>query len=414
MGNQCVQGELDKDFNPSMFKVKNVDDDGRELGSGTIEVGLADLILYQKGKDPVRWPLRCLRRYGFDAELFSFESGRRCPTGPGIYAFKCKRAEQLFNLVQDNVEKQGQADDTGSQHQAASRSSSLTGANGIIREHSSGSISSTGGARSSSPHYVNGSMVLDNTPPGSATPRTPSSPTSPTSPDMHNYVNSPGSLANEEVMPSNIHINIQKSLSHNEHNKGLDVNYARLDLNEDAKIEESKFINFTQGSMTSSPAGASPTTPNHCYANLDMLGEVPPQCFSRVTSASHNTSPQNGLQTSNITDHTYANLDQVAAGIGNGNGISKIVLQPPPKKKVNYIQLDLENLDTRTEANSPGSSPRTPKTLLPETPNKKAVMYAMIDFDKTDALIKSQNGQVDHDDGSVRKTRHNSHIDHPI
>ena len=47
-------------------------------------------------------------RYGFDSELFSFESGRRCPTGPGIYAFKCKRAEALFNLLQEYIQRAGQ------------------------------------------------------------------------------------------------------------------------------------------------------------------------------------------------------------------------------------------------------------------------------------------------------------------
>ena len=35
-----------------------------------------------------RWPLRCLRRYGAEADVFSFESGRKCETGAGIYAFR--------------------------------------------------------------------------------------------------------------------------------------------------------------------------------------------------------------------------------------------------------------------------------------------------------------------------------------
>ena len=35
--------------------------------------------------------------------LYSFEAGRRCPTGPGIYAFRCSRAENLFNLLQSRV-----------------------------------------------------------------------------------------------------------------------------------------------------------------------------------------------------------------------------------------------------------------------------------------------------------------------
>jgi hypothetical protein len=77
-----------------------VDDAGHELNPGKLEIGESDLILYQKGKRVVHWPLRCLRRYGFDAEIFSFESGRRCLTGPGIFAFKCRRSEVLFNLLQ--------------------------------------------------------------------------------------------------------------------------------------------------------------------------------------------------------------------------------------------------------------------------------------------------------------------------
>ena len=34
------------------------------------------------------WPLKSLRRYGADDDVFSFESGRRCPMGEGIFAFK--------------------------------------------------------------------------------------------------------------------------------------------------------------------------------------------------------------------------------------------------------------------------------------------------------------------------------------
>ena len=41
------------------------------------------------------------------AGLFSFEVGRKTPTGPGVYAFKCRRAEKLFNLLQVRVREQG-------------------------------------------------------------------------------------------------------------------------------------------------------------------------------------------------------------------------------------------------------------------------------------------------------------------
>lgn len=91
-----------------LFDVYNIDDRGQERSPGKIEVGDEDLVLHQIGKDPIRWPLRSLRRYGFDAELFSFESGRRCATGPGIYAFKCLRAEALFGLLQESIIRAGQ------------------------------------------------------------------------------------------------------------------------------------------------------------------------------------------------------------------------------------------------------------------------------------------------------------------
>lgn len=64
----------------------------------------------------LRWPLRWLRRYGCDDELFSFESGRRCATGTGIFAFKCSNAATLFNLVHENLERAGEDDHRAQQH----------------------------------------------------------------------------------------------------------------------------------------------------------------------------------------------------------------------------------------------------------------------------------------------------------
>merc|ERR1719346_165902 len=89
-----------------MFAVNNIDDMGTKLSSGQLEITDTDLILYQKGKQPVKWPLKYLKRYGFEAGLFSFEAGRKTPTGPGVYAFKCRRAEKLFNLLQVKVREQ--------------------------------------------------------------------------------------------------------------------------------------------------------------------------------------------------------------------------------------------------------------------------------------------------------------------
>lgn len=64
-------------------QVTNVDDEGNELGSGIMELTQTELILHTHKRDAVRWPYLCLRRYGYDSNLFSFESGRRCQTGQG-------------------------------------------------------------------------------------------------------------------------------------------------------------------------------------------------------------------------------------------------------------------------------------------------------------------------------------------
>lgn len=66
-----------------VWQVTNVDDEGNELGSGTMELTQTELILHTRKRDAIRWPYLCLRRYGYDSNLFSFESGRRCQTGQG-------------------------------------------------------------------------------------------------------------------------------------------------------------------------------------------------------------------------------------------------------------------------------------------------------------------------------------------
>lgn len=39
-----------------------------------------------------------------ETEIFSFEAGRRCTTGEGIYAFKCPQANDVFEELREHIE----------------------------------------------------------------------------------------------------------------------------------------------------------------------------------------------------------------------------------------------------------------------------------------------------------------------
>lgn len=70
---------------------------GRMTALGRAEAnGLANL-------PPIRWPFHLLRRYGYDQDLFTIETGRRACTGAGIYAFHTDNAAELFRDLQDAI-----------------------------------------------------------------------------------------------------------------------------------------------------------------------------------------------------------------------------------------------------------------------------------------------------------------------
>lgn len=75
-----------------VFRVKNVDDRGRIIHIGYLEVTESDIVFrYEHHPAHIsRWPLDCIRKYGVNLEgdVFAFEAGRRAPEGEGLYAFK--------------------------------------------------------------------------------------------------------------------------------------------------------------------------------------------------------------------------------------------------------------------------------------------------------------------------------------
>ncbi len=83
--------EVSPSYGMKTFEVKNVDDKGRIIHYGTLEVNDSEIVFkYEHHKAVSRWPLSCIRRYGIGlgGDVFAFEAGRRAPDGEGMYAFK--------------------------------------------------------------------------------------------------------------------------------------------------------------------------------------------------------------------------------------------------------------------------------------------------------------------------------------
>lgn len=65
-------------------------------GTGKLQIADGKIILYQKDSKKLVWMIRSLRRYGSEKpDIFSFESGRRCDTGPATYVFNTKPRRHL-------------------------------------------------------------------------------------------------------------------------------------------------------------------------------------------------------------------------------------------------------------------------------------------------------------------------------
>ncbi|XP_051834999.1 docking protein 3 [Antechinus flavipes] len=52
------------------------------------------------------WPYHFLRKFGHDKGVFSFEAGRRCDSGEGLFAFSCPRASELCSAVGAAIARQ--------------------------------------------------------------------------------------------------------------------------------------------------------------------------------------------------------------------------------------------------------------------------------------------------------------------
>ncbi|XP_016945920.3 uncharacterized protein [Drosophila suzukii] len=106
------------------------------IRSGYLELTPRELIFQTPGCEPIVWALQHLRRYGLNADLFSFEAGRRCMSGPGIYNFRVHNAEQLYpmfqryiNAVNTDAFVQGERERVNSNHSVSANMGRTEGNN---------------------------------------------------------------------------------------------------------------------------------------------------------------------------------------------------------------------------------------------------------------------------------------------
>ncbi|XP_069845168.1 docking protein 1 isoform X2 [Dipodomys merriami] len=62
------------------------------------------------------WPYTLLRRYGRDKVMFSFEAGRRCPSGPGTFTFQTTQGNDIFQAVESAIQRQKAQGKAGQGH----------------------------------------------------------------------------------------------------------------------------------------------------------------------------------------------------------------------------------------------------------------------------------------------------------
>ncbi|XP_013774051.1 uncharacterized protein LOC106459027 [Limulus polyphemus] len=496
----CVSSRASLDDRRDIFSVWNVDDRGNHLNAGKIEVTESDLILHQHGKGIIRWPLRSLRRYGFDAELFSFECGRRCPTGPGIYAFKCRRAELLFNVLQEFIQNTGgsgrgsvggsvtgtPADQnnvvsTGATLSASGsvashlghhsldnndylepirdnastcpsgitspraigtpvencccvlrngRAASVTGSSLQSRQETatvvgneaglSNLCSLSSGNRHASPHYMNEEIFTHMT----------RSTGSFACPIAHQYVNS-------ILFEDNTHKCVRHSLLHGQHpyvnghvppcghltcgfifashcqarcpHEGgaipcthcvdLNTNYTKLDelmkQEQTAKQQKEHFY-----------VNVNPDISNGSSSTKCGLGnKVASSTLSRSNTL---TSPTAHLPNCAMA-HLYVNVGSPSSEGQKEQTYVDESTNEEADRQMNYIILDLNHGNDKTNAITSPLSPPASIASLSDSPLQQPEGYATIDFDKTAALSNSANPSMVNDD-SVRKTRHNGII----
>ncbi|CAG9817400.1 unnamed protein product [Phaedon cochleariae] len=332
----CVSSKIDiNDRHPNIFQVINVNDQGRPISPGKLQVTETELVFYQRGKKPTKWPLRSLRKYGFDTAVFSFECGRRCPTGHGIYAFKCKKAEHLFNIVQ---------------------------------LHITGNVNEENNSNLNSDFPMNGPPVVARRPTMTEGYLNPVVPT--VALRAHTMTSRPSSVSsNGPLSPTAL------SSPPPEHNNNKRASLVPESSTISNTAKETESILPPYANLASNEAN--PETSSHVYMNIDTSNakDLPEEIDEKHCYA-------------NIDSRDLENLRPLVESVPATPTTPYIDLDYNPVREVNYAELDLD-----IASKEPASD------ISSESPKVEKKSYATIDFQKTTALSQSINPSMAVEEG---------------
>ncbi len=106
-------------------------------------------------------------------------------------------------------------------------------------------------------------------------------------------------------------------------------------------------------------------------------------------------------------DHNYVNTENVTVPLSAHklHSTQPTVFHFDLRRlgQLNYIEVEMDKV---SDSSGP-HTPKTPTTPLPPTPTRRTELYAIIDIERTAAMSSLQKAQP-RDDGTSRKTRHNS------